>query len=256
MLIAHLTDFHVTVEGGRVGGIVDTRAAFTELLSRVADLRPRPDLLIISGDLAEEGVEAEYAFVADGLGRLGIPFAAVPGNHDRRGPMRQVLGPHTGQDGGHLGLVRDMGDVRLIGLDTLVERHGHGALEADQLAFLAGALDGMGGRRALIFMHHPPFATGIAAMDAIGLRQGGAELEALLRGRSDVLAVVSGHVHRAIVGAFAGQRAFIAPAPGHQFSLDFAGAGFAIVEEPMQIALHRIGPDGLVTYLVGNPHAD
>ncbi|MFG1298540.1 phosphodiesterase [Xanthobacter sp. V3C-3] len=303
MLMAQITDFHVT-PAGRLAGAVDTRTAFTALVDHLARLAPRPDLLIVSGDLGEVGVEEEYAFVREGLERLAIPFLAVPGNHDRRAPMRAVFGarhddpsavfgarhddpsavfgarhddpsavfgaqhddpsavfgaqhddPSAAFGAGsiHLGVVRDMGALRIIGLDTLVEGHSHGAIAGDQLAWLAAALEGAADRKVLIVMHHPPFVTGIPAMDAIGLREGRAELEALLRGRANILGILCGHVHRAIVGSFAGHRAFIAPSASHQFALDFAGAGFRVVREAPQIALHRVEDGALVTCLVPGP---
>ena len=259
MLMAQITDFHVT-PAGRLAGAVDTRTAFTALVDHLARLAPRPDLLIVSGDLAEVGVEEEYAFVREGLERLAIPFLAVPGNHDRRAPMRAVFGARHddpravfGAGSIHLGVVRDMGELRIIGLDTLVEGHSHGAIAGDQLAWLAAALEGAADRKVLIVMHHPPFVTGIPAMDAIGLREGRVELEALLRGRANILGILCGHVHRAIAGSFAGHRTFIAPSASHQFALDFAGAGFRVVREAPQIALHRVEDGALVTCLVPGP---
>lgn len=250
MLIAQLTDFHVTLEG-RTAGPVDTRTAFARLMDRTAALVPRPDFLLISGDLAETGADGEYAFVAEGLATLGAPFAVVPGNHDLRAPLRRAFPHATGGETGHLAFARDVGDIRIIGLDTLVEGASHGVLGPDQIHWLRAELDEVGGRPALLVLHHPPFHTGIPAMDAIGLRSGRRELEEELRGRSNILAVLCGHVHRAISGSFAGHTAFIAPSASHQFSLDLEREGaFHVVREPPQIALHRVSGEGLVTYLV------
>lgn len=267
MLMAQITDFHVTPPG-QLAGAVDTRAAFSALVDHLARLAPRPDLLIVSGDLAEVGVEEEYAFVRAGLERLAIPFLAVPGNHDRRAAMRAAFGAlyeSSGAGSGalrdpsgagvpeHLGVVRDVGELCIIGLDTLVEGRSHGAIAGDQLAWLAAVLDAAEGRPVLVVMHHPPFVTGIPAMDAIGLIEGRAELAALLRGRGNILGILCGHVHRAIAGTFAGHRAFIAPSASHQFALDVAGPGFRVVKEPPQIALHRVVDGALVTCLVPGP---
>ncbi|MDI4664939.1 phosphodiesterase [Xanthobacter autotrophicus] len=253
MMIAQLTDFHVTVAGARVGE-VDTRAAFERLVAHLAGLVPRPDLLLVSGDLAETGTEAEYAFVRAGLDRLGIAFSAVPGNHDLRGPMQAALGSRTGQAAGHLGHVVEASGLAVIGLDTLVEGRGHGAIGAAQLDWLESVLARHDGRPILIFMHHPPFETGIAAMDGIGLRDGRAELEELLAGRGDVAGILCGHVHRAVTGRFAGHRAFIAPSASHQFALDLDAPGaFRVVRESPQIALHQIVGGALVSYLVPGP---
>ncbi|QIB33666.1 phosphodiesterase [Ancylobacter pratisalsi] len=251
MLIAQLTDFHVTVPGARVGGSVDTRANFDALVAYVGAMRPRPDLLLVSGDLAEAGVEAEYAHVRAGLDNLGIPYLAVPGNHDMRAPMRAALGPRTGSEAGHLGLAADLPGLRVVGLDTLVEGAGHGAIGDAQLGWLQDILGAGDGRPVLLVLHHPPFVTGIPAFDAIGLREGRSALEALLRGRSDIAGLLCGHVHRALVGTFAGHRVFVAPSASHQFALDLETPGsFRVVREPPQIALHRLVDGRLVSCLV------
>lgn len=256
MLIAQLTDFHVTEAGALVGGSVDTRAAFDALVARVRDLRPRPDLLLVSGDLAEAGVAAEYTHVRAGLDSLGIPYLAIPGNHDMRGPMREVLGPRTGGEPGHLGLVADLPGLRVVGLDTLVEGRGHGAIDDAQLRWLADVLSAGDGRPVLVFMHHPPFATGIPAFDAIGLREGRDGLEALLRERSDIAGLLCGHVHRALSGRFAGHGVVVAPSASHQFALDLEAPGsFRVVREAPQIALHRLVDGALVSCLVPGPKA-
>ena len=121
------------------------------------------------------------------------------------------------------------------------------------MTWLKGVLDDSAGNPALLFMHHLPFQPRIAAMDAIGLREGGGQLRTLLEGRSDILAVLCGHVHRAIGGVFAGHRAFIAPAVGHQFEFAPMGSDFRIVQEPAQIALPKVVGGALVSNLVPAP---
>ncbi|MDH7480280.1 MAG: hypothetical protein QHH02_09735, partial [Syntrophomonadaceae bacterium] len=54
----------------------------------------------------------------------------------------------------------------------------------------------------LMAMHHPPFQTGIAHMDAMGLREGGEALAEVLGRHPQVRRIVCGHLHRSIVGTF------------------------------------------------------
>ncbi len=252
MLILQLTDFHVTRAGARLAG-VDTRAAFSRLMDRVARLQPRPDLILVSGDVAETGADEEYEWAADGLRALGIPFLVVPGNHDLREPLRRAFRAETGVEPEHLGFSHNMGGIRVIGLDTLVEGQAHGALFAAQLAWLERELERAGVEPVLIVMHHPPFETGLPAMDEIGLLEGGEAFARMLEGRKNVTGIVCGHVHRAICGSFVGIPTRIAPSASHQFALDFERAGhFSIVQEAPQLALHCVSPGDavMVSYLV------
>lgn len=252
MLILQLTDFHVT-RAGTLLGEIDTRAAFSRLMQRVVELEPKPDLIVVSGDLAETGTDEEYALVAAGLRGTDIPFVVVPGNHDRREPLRQAFRGETGIEPDHLAFSRAVAGVRLLGLDTLVEGSAHGALSDGQLGWLENELGQASSGPIVIVMHHPPFRTGIPAMDAIGLLPGGDGLARLLEGRTNIAGILCGHVHRAITGSFAGLPAIIAPSASHQFALDFeSGDRFEVVQEPAQLALHQIGSRGIsmTSYLV------
>ncbi len=252
MLILQLTDFHVTRAHTLLAG-VDTRAAFSHLMHHVAQLEPQPDLILVSGDVAETGAEEEYAWASAGLRALGIPFLVLPGNHDLRAPLRRAFRDETGEEASHLAFSRSVAGVRVIGLDTLVEGQAHGALSNVQLAWLERELETAGTEPVVIAMHHPPFRTGIPAMDKIGLVSGGEALAQLLNGRETVAGILCGHVHRAIFGMFVGIPTRIAPSASHQFALDFEHVGkFTIVQEPPQLALHQISPeDGRMTsYLV------
>lgn len=252
MLILQLTDFHVTTAGTLLAG-VDTRAAFSRLMQRVAGIEPKPDLIVVSGDLAETGTEEEYAWVAAGLRAQGLPFVVVPGNHDMREPLRRAFREETGTEPDHLAFSRLVAGVRLLGLDTLVEGSAHGALSDGQLTWLENELEHAGSEPIVIVMHHPPFRTGIPAMDAIGLISGGDELARLLEGRANIAGILCGHVHRAISGLFAGIPAIVAPSASHQFALDFERTDrFTVVQEPAQFVLHRAGDRGvpMTSYLV------
>jgi len=70
--VLHLSDLHM----GH-GEAWEPLAALGEL---IADLRPT--LLVATGDLAHRGRRAELETAAELLRGLGLPFLAVPGNHD------------------------------------------------------------------------------------------------------------------------------------------------------------------------------
>jgi 3',5'-cyclic AMP phosphodiesterase CpdA len=73
----------------------------------------------------------------------------------------------------------------------------------------------------MIFMHHPPFSTGLADMDRINCRNGAA-MAAVLRRFDNVERVVCGHHHRPITVRWGGTIGSVAPSTAHQVSLDLA----------------------------------
>ena len=92
MLICQLTDLHVRPVGQPANRVVETNI-FTERAFRAAaHFTPRPDVVVITGDLTESGQAAEYANVVRMLRKwLPMPVFVIPGNHDQRSAFREAL---------------------------------------------------------------------------------------------------------------------------------------------------------------------
>lgn len=254
MLIAHLSDLHVRPFGRPANRVVETNMMAERALRRVATLDPAPDAIVITGDLTECGLEEEYAELNRLLARpLPCPVYVVPGNHDRREQFRAALGhlPGVTADPDFVQYAVDIGPLRLIMLDSVVAGAGHGELCAGRLAFLDRALAEAAGRQVVIGLHHPPVTTGIAAMDVIPLRAPDALLDRVAT-HGEVLAVLSGHHHRAIMAQHGGAMLLAAPAVGgHQSEVTFdprARAYFQI--EPGGYYLLRLDESGRMTALL------
>ena len=136
----------------------------------------------------------------------------------------------------------EIGGLDLVLLDSSVPRKPHGELDAPTLRWLEEALAASPDRPALLFLHHPPFATGIAHMDRQNLRNAG-ELEPIVRRHPRVKLIATGHVHRATLTMFAGVATTICPAPNHAVDLDLAELGEPSFKvEPPAFHLHTWFP--------------
>lgn len=252
MLIAHISDLHIRPPGQPAHRVSDTYALSARALQAVAALDPRPDLLLISGDLADRGLPEEYAHLRALLAGLGLPVLMLPGNHDVRAAMIAGLdlGPHARTGDGFVQFLADLGGLRLIGLDTLVSGQSAGALCETRLAFLEEALATAGHRPVVIAMHHPPFDSGIAHMDRIRLSEGAERFRAIVGRHAGIERILCGHHHRPIQARFAGTMAQIAPSVSHQVTLDLAPDALATIQmEPPAYHLHSYRPQtGLVTH--------
>ncbi|HXX07597.1 MAG TPA: phosphodiesterase [Pseudolabrys sp.] len=221
ILIAQISDLHITPPGVLAYGRVDTAAALIQAIETLNRHSPRPDLVVVSGDIADSALPEEYAHAKKLLAALEIPFVAIPGNHDRRLPMRQALpDPAYGEANGALNSVRHIGELDVLLVDSTVPGSSHGELEAATLAWLDAVLSASTTRPALLFLHHPPFNTGIVYSDAIRLRNADA-LSELLKRHPRVQLVAAGHVHRAAQTIFAGVSATICPAGEQAVTLAF-----------------------------------
>lgn len=252
MLIAQITDLHIRPRGKPAYRVSETNMLTERALEAVAALRPRPDVLVITGDLTDCGLPEEYALLQEMLSRLEIPVLLLPGNHDRRDNLIAglSLGPHTVLDGGFAQFVADLGPMRLIGLDTLVPGQSAGALCETRLAFLETALAEAKDKPVAIFMHHPPFDCGIAHMDVIRLLDGSSEFGRIVARYPNVERILCGHHHRPIQTRFCGTIAQIAPSVTHQVTLDLSDDGAATFHmEPAAYLLHSYRPGtGLVSH--------
>lgn len=220
ILIAQISDLHIKRPSTIAYGRVDTAAALSRCVVELNRFTPRPDLVVISGDLADTPAKEEYNHLKAQLMPLEIPLVAIPGNHDDRTLMRAAL-PNQGyaQASGALNLSRAVGDLDILLIDSSVPGAPHGEIEASTLTWLDAALAASATRPALLFLHHPPFVTGIGHMDAQNLRNAD-ELAAILRRHKRVRLVAAGHVHRAVLTMFAGVPATICPTPNHAVALD------------------------------------
>ena len=254
IVIAQISDLHIKAPGALAYGKVDTAAALTRCIAELNRLSPRPDLVVISGDLADTPTADEYEHLLKLLAPLEIPFAAIPGNHDDRTLLRAALPQDGATPQGALNLARSVEGLDVLLANSSVPGASHGELDDDTLRWLDATLAQSATRPALLFLHHPPFVTGIGHMDVQNLRNAG-DLANVLHLHERVRLVAAGHVHRATVTGFAGVPATICPAPNHAVALDLEGRlppSFRI--EPPALHLHVWFPgDGfgsVVTHLV------
>jgi Icc protein len=225
--ILHLSDTHVTGDGALHQGTVDTRAALTALLEHV-DGVDGVGLVVVSGDVSEDGSPESYATVRDLVGgwaeRHGAAFVTVPGNHDQREGFRRVLfdGHVLGEGGRPLMHTMEHHDPavpvrgqsvvagrRIVTVDTSVPGAGYGELSLIAADHLRAALTEPAPHGSVVVLHHPPLPAPTSLHDALKLRNPG-DLAAVLRG-TDVRVVLGGHYHHHFAGSIGGVPVLVAP---------------------------------------------
>jgi 3',5'-cyclic AMP phosphodiesterase CpdA len=250
MIIAQISDLHVQPAGAKAYGIVDTNQFLRAAVQQLNRLRPQPDLVVATGDLVDERTQAEYEMLRELLAPLQAPLYFVMGNHDDRTAFRRMFPdlPYMPATGFVQYVLEDY-PLRIIVLDTLVDGEGYGNMDAERLGWLAARLAENPEKPTLIFMHHPPFATGMQSMDQLRC-QGHEALAALISQYPNIVRVACGHLHRSIQTVWAGTLGSIAPSVAHQVALKLqADQPPAFVMEPPGFHLHLWHPEtGLVTH--------
>jgi len=216
--IAQISDLHIKSPGALAYGRVDTAQALERCVAALNEFRPRPDLVVISGDLADTPTAEEYEHLKRLLAQLELPFVGIPGNHDSRELMRAAFPQAYAFASGPLNQKVEIGGLDLVLLDSSVPGKPHGDLDAATLQWLEATLVSSPDRPALLFLHHPPFKTGIWHMDRQNLLNA-ADLAPIVRRHPRVQLIATGHVHRATLAMLAGVPTTICPAPNHAVDL-------------------------------------
>ncbi|MEV7579084.1 metallophosphoesterase [Streptomyces erythrochromogenes] len=243
IVIAHLSDVHL--DGDRRAAD-RTRAVMEYLDGLPHDL----DAVLVSGDIADRGEDAEYEEAAKLL-RSRHPLVVCPGNHDERGAFRRgLLGEETGSALPVDQVLRGEGFVLAV-CDSSVPGAHHGFLEESTLAWLEGVLaDTPRDTPVLVAFHHPPLELHTPYVDEI--RQFGEERLAALAGRHPHLtAFLCGHAHTAAATTFAGRPLLVAPGVVSTLRLPWEGrtgsSEHVHLDEPPAVAFHVLGDDGRLT---------
>jgi 3',5'-cyclic AMP phosphodiesterase CpdA len=251
MLIAQITDVHLGFEPDAPDEPNVQRLEAT--LAAILAGRPRPDLLLVSGDLTEHGDAASYRRLKSILEGFPLPSYLCLGNHDLRAGFCAVF-PETPTADGFVQYVVEDAPVRLIVLDTLEEgRHGGGFCET-RAAWLAARL-GESARPTLLVLHHPPVETGIAWMTIGDEEAWVGRLADALRGHDHLIGAVCGHIHRPITTVWRGLPVAVCAATAPQLALDLTpldpetpDGRPLIVQASPAYALHRVSAAGIMTH--------
>jgi 3',5'-cyclic AMP phosphodiesterase CpdA len=253
MLVAQISDCHIMDPDEPFADRVDSAAGLRRAVATVASLEVAPDLVVLTGDLVNDGTSSQYDHLVELLGGLRSPILPLPGNHDDRQELRarfpDVL-PGGGPDD-PIDFVHDIGELRIVALDTTIPGRHDGVLTDAQVEWLDAQLSARPDRPTLIAQHHPPVSSGIAWMDATCGFDGGDREAEVLRRYGNVEAVVSGHLHRSLQCRYAGTISVTAPSTASPLVLALSGDPVEYTSEPTGVLLHhwRAG-HGLVSHVV------
>lgn len=252
MLIGQITDVHLGFDPDNPAEF--NRKRLDQVIRHLCDAHNRPDMLLVTGDLVDRGDEESYRRLVSALSPCPFPVWPCLGNHDVRANFLTHF-PHISTADDFVQYEIDTGPLRLLVLDTLEEgRHG-GAFCERRAAWLAAKLADDDGRPVIIVMHHPPVEVGIDWMNTHPEEPWVQRFSAVIAGKTQVKALICGHLHRAIVSAWQGTTVAICPSTAPQVALDLAPIDLdhpdsrpMIVADPPAYALHRWNGRELVSH--------
>lgn len=209
-----LTDSHLGSEAGtRLLGM-DTDRSLQAVIRQARQERGRADLLLATGDLADQGSTAPYRRFAGYTRGLAEHTTWLPGNHDDAETMAKALPPGV-QLCGH----RLLGGWLIIALNSRVAGQVGGSLAAAELERAGRLLAAHPNRPTLLVLHHQVLPVGCRWLDRQRLDNAD-DLLVLAAAHPQVQAILSGHVHQDTDREHAGVRLLTSPSTCVQFSPD------------------------------------
>lgn len=201
--LIHLTDLHIAPDGK--GPALEGSAAKT---ARAVDIINRDhgdaELCVVTGDLVYDPDPVAYDLAQSILSRLTMPTVSLIGNHDDRAMALARISSAHADGNGFVQSVLQTSYALVVTLDTKDNETHAGTLCEDRLQWLDACLGRHTGP-VWLFMHHAPFATGLPAMDTIGLAADAAlALEKILSKHANVAHLFFGHYHRPMSGVWNG----------------------------------------------------
>ena len=240
--LLQISDFHLFSDPRAELMGLNTHDSLDSVLSHIRSGNRKPDLIIASGDLVHDGSSAGYQRMEKMLGSLPAPVYCMPGNHDDKQRLRDLLGRQCSERHNVCAPNRvDLDGWRLILLDTVVNGEKYGHISTQELHRLEQELDSAADRQILIFLHHQPVPAGSAWLDSMQVKNAEALFD-IVDSFSPVRAIAWGHVHQAFEGERNGVRLFSTPSTCIQFAP--ASERFALDQTPPGWRWFELGPDG------------
>jgi Icc protein len=246
-LLVQISDVHLTTSGTLPPG-VRPRDNLVRALQVLESSDMRPDVLLLTGDLANSGDPQCYddlrAIVAGSGKAAGATVIYLPGNHDERAAFRRHL--LDGDGDAPVNQTRRHDGLRVIALDSVVPGQDHGVLAEEALGYLRAELATPAPDGTILALHHPPIPSPIKPMAGIALREPG-RLREVIEG-SDIRLIVAGHSHHEALGVLGTTPVWVSPATAYRLDTTstetyrgYPGSAFSRID---------LTPDGPVVTVV------
>lgn len=248
--LVQLTDSHLFGDPSRRLQGMDTRASFDAVVDLVRAERPEIDLILGTGDVAQDSSDTAYRYFYDAALSLCDDMVWIPGNHDEASIMNAL---DFGQECNRK--VVDNDHWRIILLDSSVSKSVYGFLEPDELSFLEESLSTAGDRHVLITLHHHPIPSECVWLDNHNLKNTD-DFHALVARFPQIKAILWGHIHQYVDKTINGIRYLATPSTCIQFAPQ--QVDFKLDDAPPGYRWLDLHPDGRVDTDVSrvNVHLD
>lgn len=230
--ILQLSDLHILAgpEDKMLG--INTEHYFHACLEQAFAEKTHFDLILLTGDLAQEPCPASYQRILRRLEAYRTPCICLPGNHDDYALMQQVF--NTDSINCRKQVFLD--NWQVISLNSQIPGEPGGRLSNQELDFLGNCLSENPDRHALIAVHHHCLETKSPWMDTM-IIENSREFLAIVEKYPQVKVITTGHIHQVMDVKTTSLRVLGVPStcfqfvPGStEFDVDDTAPGYRLIE--------------------------
>lgn len=236
--VVQISDTHLGQQPGPIrAGYPDSDAQLEAVIEDVLQRHGDADLVLVTGDLAEDPEAAVYQRLVDHLDRLRMPIVALAGNHDDHSVAREIfLRAGHGFDGEQV-----LGSWLVLGLNSCWPGHTAGLVQPHELQRLEDGISRHPEHWVLVAVHHPLVQVGSRWLDQLAMSNGDDVLATMAR-HPEVRACVFGHIHQAYDAMHGPTRLLGCPSTLVQFLPEAADFELEPVESGYRVL--QLHPDG------------
>ena len=205
--IIQVSDLHFLKDGETMYGANPVNR-FRAFINDVNKNQRNADLVVITGDIAHNGIKESYQLFKEELKRLDLPSVIMIGNHDNREVVKAELSSVTKiDDDGFIQSSIEIKNHKLIFCDTVWEskninniHEGYYCLK--RFNWLEKEILSFKSNSNIIFMHHNPMNVFMKSMDNYSFNDKDQEIIAkfLDKYSSKIKYLFFGHGHRPLSG--------------------------------------------------------
>jgi Icc protein len=238
--LLQITDLHILPDLDETFLGINTEHYFHAVLELAFAEHHHFDLILVTGDLAQNPCPASYQRILNSLEVYNTPCICLPGNHDDYELMQQIFNTRLVSCRKQV-LLKNW---QLICLNSQIPGAPGGRLSKQELLFLESCLTGNLNHHALIAVHHHCLETKSAWMDTM-IIENSEEFLAIINRYPQTKAITTGHIHQLMDNITSGSVRILGT-PSTCFQFTPGSKGFSLDTSAPGYRLIKLYADGLI----------
>jgi len=225
LTILQFSDLHLLTQPNKQIHHVSPEQSFLQIFNQAIAENPSVDLILLTGDLAEEPYQSVYQRLNLWLTPFQIPIVCLPGNHDNY----QIMQSTFTQPPVTCNKLTRLQNWQIIALNSQIIGEKGGSIAALEMDFLKDTLANSEDYFTIIAIHHHCIPSQSKWMDRMQLENSDDFLKTLAQYKQ-VKLVLSGHAHQSLKAIRYGITILGTPSTCYQFKAK--SDSFAITNSP------------------------